>query len=303
MGVSSMIRPFLGSAIAASFLFSATTAEAQFFRFGPAGGVRIRVPFVSVDVGPGGATSVRAPFTAVDATGYPPVPPVPPFPPAFPVPPFGTAVTIGPGAAAIETYPLYPSAPEVSVPSDAQPGSVAAARPAGTDPAAVAEQLRASAIRLQASLTRRGDDADVWMKYLQPDQIIESIEGGQSPESLADLMPRYDGVVSNPSLGFIQGLDGFVATRQALRQWIEIGSAVDAADSPESPAPATSPKPAEPQDSNDAPETLRLPAPVPDPAADQPRRAVPPPPAPKPPVGAVPEPDLKTGSAPTRRSI
>lgn len=47
----------------------AAPCEAQFFRVGGFGGVRVRAPFVSVNVGPYGGTRVVAPFTSVYSYG------------------------------------------------------------------------------------------------------------------------------------------------------------------------------------------------------------------------------------------
>ena len=65
---------WIGGGLLASIAFSAT-ADAQLVRVGPFGGVRVRVPFVGVDVAPWGATSVRAPFFSFRSPGY-----VPPYP-------------------------------------------------------------------------------------------------------------------------------------------------------------------------------------------------------------------------------
>ena len=49
--------------------FLVQTGNAQIVRYGPGGAVRVRAPFVRVDVGPGGSY-VRAPFTSVYRPRY-----------------------------------------------------------------------------------------------------------------------------------------------------------------------------------------------------------------------------------------
>ncbi|WP_345328005.1 hypothetical protein [Novipirellula rosea] len=66
-------RPFAMLALASLFAFSPEPqAEAQLIQIGRGfgGGVRVRVPFVAVDVAPWGDTRVRAPFTSVNTGIY-----------------------------------------------------------------------------------------------------------------------------------------------------------------------------------------------------------------------------------------
>lgn len=278
-------------------LASASLADAQIVRWGP-GGVRVRAPFVSVDVSPYGGTRVRAPFTAVDSRVYggyvyPPgvvVGPVPPIPfPRVAVP-----------AVAVPAVPVYPAPvyPGVVYPEPAAPSTYQSARPTldGTLP----EQLRSAAETLARSLAVR-QDGDVWLDYLGPQKIIEAIDLGRSPESLRPLVINYDGVLSNGSLVAIRGARGFAETRELLKLYVEGGSVPSPAPnvaptSPESGVIArpdgavrTKPEPTPPQPVE---ETLPLPAPdgTPEPAPDNggPQAPVPPPPSPRPPATPTP---------------
>ena len=118
-----MLRNFSRTLCCVVLVAMTSVADAQLVRIGPLGGVRVRVPFVSVDVLPyGQGTRVRAPFTSVN-TGlygygnlghyYPPhdhgiYGPAPPYPagpgfvrPVYPVPAYPTPVY--PGAVHPET--------------------------------------------------------------------------------------------------------------------------------------------------------------------------------------------------------
>jgi hypothetical protein len=222
-------------------------ADAQIVRLGPFGGVRVRAPFVSVDVLPnGGGTRVRAPFTAVDtppyryrAPGYrsPGYRPSPGYRgPVYPAP----AVPAYPSAGAVPAYPnggyVYP-----------QPDDRQSARPAA--PGSVREALLASAEQLKRSLSARRDDGDVWLNYLQPDRVIETIRRGESGDSLRPLLRNYDGVAANAGLSSISGARGFRETHQWLRALVErrpgasrgVLAPVDEGDNESVPAPPPEP--------------------------------------------------------------
>lgn len=215
----------------------ASMADAQILRIGPFGGVRVRAPFVSVDVLPyGGGTRVRAPFTAVDTGAYgdrypgyrvpeyrgvPGYRPSPAYPPAYQLP----------------AYPrggyVYP-----------QPDDRQAARAA--TPTSVRSSLLAAAQQLKQSLSARRDDADVWLNYLQPDRIIDAIQRGESGESLRSLLRHYDGV-ANGGLTSISSERGFAETRRWLGAFVqqrpEVSSAGELAPADEGgTAPVTPPE-------------------------------------------------------------
>ena len=83
-----MLRYISCTVCCTAFFTMTSVAEAQILRIGPFGGVRVRAPFVSVDVLPnGGGTRVRAPFTAVNTgpVGYPYAVPGYPTLPGYPV--------------------------------------------------------------------------------------------------------------------------------------------------------------------------------------------------------------------------
>ena len=44
---------------------------------------------------------------------------------------------------------------------------------------------------------------------LSPDRIVDSINRGESPDSLRSLVANYDGVVGNPTLSSIRSSGGF----------------------------------------------------------------------------------------------
>jgi hypothetical protein len=226
-------------------IFLAENVKAQLVVVGRAGGVRVRAPFVSVDVLPfARGTHIRVPFATIDTGFYrsyrtrrfPPavgVFPLPvPYPYAYPyavasVPTFPViAVPAYPNAYGYE-YPevVYPEVvyPEVVYPGAAivgQPvheGAYSSNRPRLEVP--LPERLRGAAERLARTLSLR-EDGDVWLNYLGPQRIIENVDYGRSPSELQDLILNYDGVVSNGTLRSIQFARGFIESRDLLRQYL-----------------------------------------------------------------------------------
>ena len=268
-------------------LATASVSDAQIVRWGPGGGVRVRAPFVSVDVSPFGGARVRAPFTAVDSRVYGgyvyppgvvvgPVPPVPPFPfPGFPgFPPAVIPVPAVPGVVYPESAPLgYQSArPDLSLP--------------------LPEQLRAAAEVLAQTLAVR-QDGDVWLEYLGPQQIIEAIDLGRPPASLQDLVIHYDGVVSNRSLVSIQSARGFAETRDLLKIYVSGGSTPQALQQDLAPNPTIAPSAAvrtQPDSPSVVPQGEPLPVPKAEPAPQTTAPTPPPPPTPQPPSVSKPTP-------------
>lgn len=248
-----MFRRIACSVFALSLIACGDIASAQIVRIGGFGGVRVRAPFVSVDVLPyGGGARVRAPFTSVNtgAYGYGPVyyghrhpyhPPVTIYDPRPPV----AVLPVLPVPAVVPVPAVgYPVAP---APVYAQPVSPVVA-------ATLSEQLRASAARLAQSLSYRRSDANVWLDYLGPQLIVDAIDRGDDPASLRGLVRNYDGVVGNGSLGSIRSASGFSETRALLKQYVSRPAQVAKPVAPEpradrvpdrAPDPAPEPAPAE----------------------------------------------------------
>jgi hypothetical protein len=212
-----------------------SVADAQIVRVGGLGGVRVRAPFVAVDVLPfGGGTRVRAPFTSVRTGyyryGYPgigygygygyavrPYPYLVPPPVYVPVPVVPVVpVPVVPVPAPPVVYPEPESYSAYAVPS-APP--TASYDPLSAD--TLAERLRAAAVQLANSLSRRRDDADVWLDYLGPEAIVDAIDRGGDEAELRDLAVNYDAVVSTPQLHAIRASAGFRETRRLLKPWID----------------------------------------------------------------------------------
>lgn len=80
--------------------------------------------------------------------------------------------------------------------------------------------LKDAAAVLQSHLADRQDDADVWLDYLAPQRIIDSIDAGESPESLFDVYANYEGVVGNSDLGWIWNTPGFRETHRLLAEYV-----------------------------------------------------------------------------------
>lgn len=222
----------LGGLIAAS-LIGATPASAQYF--GPFG---FR-PGFGVGLGPGVAIgaiprwSRRPPIYASPfAPLYPPIgyrAPVlvAPVLPALPLPPApsyryaepasvfpadtGSRISIGLGHVDIQVpgfsyqarrgvvpppvdYPMPPSALQYSSPP-------------------TAGDLGHPASRLANALAQR-EDGEIWLDYLQPERLAMS----DNPAEIDELALRYQGVMANPDLAWLQRLDGFNETVAWLSQ-------------------------------------------------------------------------------------
>lgn len=216
---------------------AASVCEAQLVRVGPLGGVSIRAPFVSVDTLPFGlGTSVRAPFTSVNTRAYAfrygyghpgyhayaPYPVYRPVPvhvyhpvPVYRVHPVPVVVPVERVRYPAVSPVVYES-PSTYVPSY-QPGPTISANM----PSAIG--LRGAAEMLMDGISRRRDDADVWMDYLAPDKIIASLDANDSPDSLRGLLRNYEGVSANASLTSIRITRGFRETLQGLRRHVPAG--------------------------------------------------------------------------------
>jgi len=87
----------------------------------------------------------------------------------------------------------------------------------------VAVSLRAAANRLTRGLTRKAD-GHIWIRHLQPQQIIDAIDRGDDPASLADLLVNYHGVADSPRLVLIAEAEGFKDVRRLLAQYVTLSS-------------------------------------------------------------------------------
>ncbi len=215
--------------------------SAQLVQIGRFGGVRIRVPFVSVDVAPGGATRVRAPFTSVNTPGYgiPVYPSYPTLPrrpyygptpiyhapaPVYPHPGYGTPLTYSPLESQSYFGHTEPSGTIETTQANSFGNSVIApAKPRSVIPSEIQTGddtlLRASAIRLEQSLAARGEDAEVWITYLNPKAIVNLVDSEPNESAkFAERLRNFDGVVANPELRWLVSLPGFAETRQQLHR-------------------------------------------------------------------------------------
>lgn len=101
---------------------------------------------------------------------------------------------------------------------------------------AIVDRLIASAAQLQHSLEARRDDGDVWIDYLQPQQLMALAQNGVTTEKLALLLNNYEGVVGNPSLSSIWSAAGFRETYDLLRKYV--GAADQLVPTPSNPVSA-----------------------------------------------------------------
>jgi hypothetical protein len=85
---------------------------------------------------------------------------------------------------------------------------------------ALVDRLVVAAQQLRRSLESRRDDADVWLDYLQPQEIIARVQAGNAPESLAALLNNYEGVTGNSSLASIWSAAGFRETYDLLGRYV-----------------------------------------------------------------------------------
>lgn len=235
-------------------------AQGQIVRIGSAGGVRVRAPFVAVDVLPyGGGTRVRAPFTSVrtGAYGYGYAPsyrrpytyradpyygqpigyPQPYIAePLYSVPVYAAPIPVQPNPVQPNTVqpnpvqpieapsgPEYRSALRGGPPANEVPNPSSESHSVSTN--SLVDRLIGSAQQLHSSLAARPDDADIWRDYLQPERIIALVKpdaqtGAVATAELALLLKNYQGVTANPSLSSIGSAPGFRATFDLLRQYV-----------------------------------------------------------------------------------
>ncbi|QDS96208.1 hypothetical protein FF011L_50160 [Roseimaritima multifibrata] len=259
--------------IAAAFSCQ-STASAQIVQIGPAGGVGIRAPFVSVDVGRFGGTRVRAPFTAVDTAGYP-------YGPRR----LRRSAVVAPGVTVVRP-PIISVRGQTIVdiaPSPRQPPEDYRPQPQadGEETYSLTEdqlflELEIATSALQNALQAE-PEGEGWIQYLQPAQIADLAIAGKTA-SLEALLRNYLGTERNRDFAWVANAPGFSATRDLIEEIIlrqtQAGNVTVAR--PRSAPPAqTAPTPVQPtreaiEKSKDMkPELESLPAPQPN--ASQPQ--------------------------------
>ena len=210
------------------------TADAQVVVVGPAGGVEVRAPLLSVDVMSfHRRTRLRVPYTAISTSFYRSYRSLPSIPRVFPLPvprPYVlTAVPAYP-VLAVTAYPAVVYAempgyecsgvlyPDGHVARQHSYDSVISSSRARLE-LPLQERLRAAAETLARTLSLR-EDGDVWLNYLGLQRIIENVDYGRPASELRDLIIKYEGVVTNGMLPSIQYARGFATSRDLLRQYI-----------------------------------------------------------------------------------
>ncbi|MFV2069125.1 MAG: hypothetical protein ACC645_19330 [Pirellulales bacterium] len=184
-----MCRFLMPSLVCCWLLIFVETSEAQLVRVGP-GGVRVRAPFVRVEVGPYGRTYVRAPFTSVYSPGYR-------------------------GVVRYHEYPVGPFAGH-----GAQPAGEA--NVVQMNWRELRQHVLVAASRFESELARLEGGAD-WRTTLRPGTIRDLLakDSDQPPdqattEQLLAILKSYDRVAGSDDLQPITRLSGFRAVRQAL---------------------------------------------------------------------------------------
>ncbi|TWT80700.1 hypothetical protein CA13_21460 [Planctomycetes bacterium CA13] len=132
----------------------------------------------------------------------------------------------------------------------------------GMNPHVSDTTLARSAAQLVDGLAAMGDEGEGWANYLAPRKIVDWVDAGSPPSDLlASLVANYDGVVSNPELGWISTLAGFAETRHQLHLRVDSAASFYSQPSAQTPSKQTQSQPTERDDS----EPSTLPAPEPDP--------------------------------------
>jgi len=188
---------------------AATPCEAQRVWVGD-GAVRVRAPFVSVDVVPYGGVSVRAPFAAVDVPlrGYE-------------GPPMGD---YDDHAYHAEVF-AQPRAAETAFPSAAELRGM------------TSEQLNITLQDLSQRLhirLQRFDTGQTWQNYLQlsPESIDPATPADKRAADLIELLERFHKIAADPQYPMIARLPEFQAMEAAVNE---------AVNRPEHPAESSAP--------------------------------------------------------------
>jgi hypothetical protein len=205
--------------VGAMFLAAAAAGDAwgQIVRVGP-GGVRVRAPFVGVNVDPYGGTSVRAPFTNIYAPGY-----------AYP-----NGAQYGNGrwyadsgwsrwgteydlrqTRGIETRQLRETP---SLPADVELAEM--------NWQELRRVLRFGALELEQTLDRM-DGGGGWKKYLQVGTLRDMVadDANRPPDhgtaaKLVEIYQAYDSASANPQYSAVAALWGFRAVHGALGEFL-----------------------------------------------------------------------------------
>jgi hypothetical protein len=93
----------------------------------------------------------------------------------------------------------------------------------------VADLLRAAANRLSGSLSRMRDGS-TWLRQLQPQRIIATIDRAEFPGTLTDLVDAYESVAQNPRLVLVAEANGFRDTHRFLSHYVQLQSRYPDAD-------------------------------------------------------------------------
>ncbi len=243
-------------------VLASASAEAQFVRVGPLGGVSIRGPRGSVDVLPFGlGTRVQTPGASLNTGLFGIVPPPPVYHYGYAAPvvvyrprivyeipvvavpvimePIGVApapqyfapsssydsTPWQPGSEPISQLPVFDSSPPID--ANAIITTSYSEPDPFTEPASPRDKLRSAAVRLRDSLSMRHLDADIWLNYLNPDRIIVAIDANEPPGSLAELLRNYEGMAGSDGLNHIWSIDGFWQTHESLRAWVASAPSIE----------------------------------------------------------------------------
>jgi hypothetical protein len=171
------------------------------------GGVRVRAPFVRVDVGPYGGVSVRAPFTSVD------------------VPPRGYYYDDYPPPVLLErriVEPAYPTAASFAAMDDEQLNQALEA---------VSEDLHRQLARFNTS--------DSWQRYLRlPREAVDvSLPGEKRLAARATMLERFQYVAADPQYPMIVRLPAFQAMLAVLSEAVARSDSAAAPNQAEEVAP------------------------------------------------------------------
>ena len=121
-----------------------------------------------------------------------------------------------------QSAPRYAPGAGGGIPDLTGPAPAYSARPSISPTPDLGFSTRAladSARRLQAAISARPDDADVWLEYLKPDVVAAAAISGQPTAGLRELVQRYEGVTMNPELRSVTRLPGFDQTKRLLSAW------------------------------------------------------------------------------------
>lgn len=160
------------------------------------------------------------------------IPPVAPVLPVAPLPPFGSTYVTPSASASVSTRLSFDPYAENVVPQDSLGEPF---REPNIQYGDEAGAFAAAASRLSDALSRR-ENGEVWIEYLQCDRLAASASVGQLPSSveLENLAARYQGVLANPDLVWLQSSDGFYETMAGL-------NAITGAENPTRDQPASAP--------------------------------------------------------------